>query len=377
MTPAPPISPCFVVDLPKLRANAQLLGQVAARSGAKILLAQKAYSCWPTYPLLKPHLHGTCASGPWEAQLGHLHFGGETHVYSPAFTDHDIATLLPFAHHLSFNSPSQWQRHRRAILAAPRPISCGLRINPECSTASTALYDPCAPGSRLGTTAANLAGQDIDGLDGLHFHTLCEQDSDALELTLQAVEEKFAPQLEHASWLNMGGGHHITRPGYDIDRLVRLVQHTAARWDLQIYLEPGEAVALDAGYLVATVIDIIHNAGPIALLDVSATAHMPDVLEMPYRPHIIGAGEPGEHPHSYRLGGGSCLAGDLIGNYSFPAPLQPGQQLTFTDMAHYSMVKTTFFNGVQHPAIATWEGPGSSPHVIRQFTFEDFRARLG
>ena len=381
-------SPCFLVDLGKLRRNLGILDEVQQAAGCTIVLALKGFSMWSVFPLIREYLGGCCASGIWEARLAREEFGGEVLTYSPAYKDDEITALLEITDHLDFNSPGQWSRYRDQILAHPRhqsgKLRCGLRINPECSTGRTAIYDPCVPGSRLGITASQLAGMDLRGISGLHFHTLCEQGAEDLETTLAAVEEKFGALLARPeiTWLNMGGGHWITKPGYNRDLLVRLVRETAARHNVHVYLEPGEAVAIHTGVLRATVVDVVHNALDIAILDVSATAHMPDVLEMPYRPDVIApdgvtlAGQPGEHPHTYRLGGPTCLAGDVIGDYAFPAPLQPGDILTFDDMAHYTMVKTTTFNGVRHPAIATFDPATGETRVIRQFTYEDYRNRL-
>jgi carboxynorspermidine decarboxylase len=371
-------SPSFVVDLELLRRNLSVMRDVQARSGAHILLAMKGFAMWPVFPIIAEYLHGTCSSSPYEAQLAKDYFDGkdDIHAYAPAYSEREINQLLPLATHLSFNSFNQWHRWK-GHLAGSR-ISPGLRVNPEYSEVEVALYNPCAPRSRLGTRIADFAGQDLAGLEGLHFHTLCEQNSDTLERTLAAFEGKFAKFLPQMKWVNFGGGHHISRADYDVERLVRILKDFKARYPhLEVYLEPGEAVALNTGYLVVTVMDIIENEGQVAILDTSATAHMPDVLEMPYRPVILGAGFPDEFPYTYRLGGMTCLAGDVIGDWSFPAPLEPGQKLVFTDMAHYTMVKTTMFNGVQHPAIVTWDPASEELKVVREFGYEDFRDRLG
>ncbi|WP_251977427.1 carboxynorspermidine decarboxylase [Salinicola avicenniae] len=370
-------SPAYVVDDARLIRNLELLARVQAESGAKILLALKGFAMWDTFPLVSRYLVGTTASGQDEARLGAETFGGEVHCYSPAFTVPEMDEVLRYADHLSFNSPGQWRYFRDTVSAAARPVSCGLRVNPEHSTGEVALYDPCAPGSRLGTRAMDLEPADLEGLEGLHFHTLCEQDSDALEATLKAFEEKFGRYLGDLRWVNFGGGHHITRPGYDVERLVRVVSDFRARYPhLEVYLEPGEAIALNTGFLVATVLDIVDNDGPIAILDTSATAHMPDVLEMPYRPEIIGAAEPGEKAHTYRLGGTTCLAGDVIGDYAFDTPLSIGDRLVFTDMAHYTMVKTTTFNGIRLPAICRVDGESREVSTVKTFGYEDYRQRL-
>ncbi len=377
LDPAQAPSPAFIVDLGRLRKNLTHLRSVQEAAGCKILLAQKAFSLWPVYPIIREYLDGTCSSGAWEAQLAHEKFGGEVHVYSPAYTDVDMDEILPIADHLSFNTPAQYQRFRDRVKGCGRKIECGLRINPEVSTGQTPLYDPCVPGSRLGSPSSALTGADLEGLDGLNFHTLCEQDSDALEATLEGVEAKFGDLLRRVKWLNMGGGHHITRAGYDTERLIRLIKGIKERYGIAVYLEPGEAIALGTGVLVSTVLDTLHNAMDLAILDVSITCHMPDCLEMPYRPDIRGAGHPRELAHTYRLGGGTCLAGDIIGDYSFPEPLVTGQRLIFEDMAHYTMVKTSMFNGVKHPAFCLWDPESRTLKTVRQFTYGDFRDRMG
>nr|WP_234271530.1 carboxynorspermidine decarboxylase [Halomonas ethanolica] len=370
-------SPAYVVDDALLRKNLELLRQVQEASGARILLALKGFAMWDTFPLVSQYLVGTTASGQDEARLGAETFGGEVHVYSPAFTPEEMAVVLQYADHISFNSPGQWRRFRETVAAAPRQVSCGLRVNPEHSTGAVPLYDPCAPGSRLGTRVSDLAEGDLEGLEGLHFHTLCEQNSDALEETLAAFEAKFGQYLAGLRWVNFGGGHHITRADYDIERLVRVIRGFRERHPhLIVYLEPGEAIALNTGYLVCSVLDIVENDGPNLILDTSATAHMPDVLEMPYRPHIIGAGEPGEKPFTYRLGGTTCLAGDVIGRYSFDQPLAIGDRLVFTDMAHYTMVKTTTFNGIRLPSICRVDERSREVRTVKTFGYEDYMQRL-
>lgn len=370
-------TPAYVVDLDLLKKNLKLLNQVQEASGAKILLALKGFSMFSTFGIVREYLHGCCASGLHEALLAHHEFGKEVHVYCPAYKETEMEQILPIACHLSFNSLAQWRRFRPMVDGATgnRP-SPGLRVNPEVSTVEVALYDPCSPGCRLGTRDVELESADLSGLEGLHFHALCEQNSDVLERVIAAVEQRFPKFLKQVKWVNMGGGHHITKPGYDVERLVRIVKSFKERHGVEVYLEPGEAIALNTGYLVASVLDIVGVEEKTAILDTSATCHMPDVLEMPYRPQIIGAGQPGELAHSYKLGGTSCLAGDVIGEYSFPEPLQPGQKLVFTDMAHYTMVKTTTFNGVPHPDIATYDPQSHEYKVVRRFGYEDFRNRL-
>ena len=378
-------TPVFIVEEDRIRQNCEILASVKERTGCKVLLALKGFACWPLFSLIREYLDGVCASSPWEARLGREMFAKEVHAFATAYSDTDFAELLTLCDEIDFNSFSQLERFRTAgILPATQQgrqdagdtIKFGLRINPECSTQDPAhaIYDPCAPKSRLGIRRKDFEGQDLSGISGLHFHTLCEQNSDDLETTLKAVEEQFGDLLPQMEWVNFGGGHHITREDYDIDRLVRLINNFKTKYDVQVILEPGEAVALNAGVLVASVLDIIDNDGAIAILDVSCTCHMPDVLEMPYRPEIEGAGLPNEKSHTYRLAGMSCLAGDVIGNYSFDKPLKPGDQLVFGDMAHYSMVKTTFFNGIQHPDIAIRRN--GKIEVIRRFNYEDFKKRL-
>jgi len=368
-------SPCFVVDEVAVEENLKLLNRVQQASGAKVLAALKAFSMWSLGPLVGKYLSGTCASGVHEARLGREHYGGEVHTYSAAYSDADLKEVLKLSDHVVFNSPAQWKRFRSICESFPGK-KFGLRVNPEHSEGAVALYDPCAPFSRLGTPRAAIQPGDLDGLSGLHFHTLCEQDLPPLERTLKVFEEKFGDLLKSMEWVNFGGGHHITRPGYQIESLLSLVKEFSKRWKVQVYLEPGEAVAYHAGVLVAEVLDVMHNGMPIAILDTSATCHMPDTLEMPYRAQIIGAGEPGTQAQTYRLGGQSCLAGDVIGDYSFAEPLRVGQRLVFDDMAYYTMVKTTTFNGVRLPSIAIWNSQSDTIKVVRDFGYEDFKGRL-
>ncbi|MCC6621515.1 MAG: carboxynorspermidine decarboxylase [Deltaproteobacteria bacterium] len=376
-------SPCFVVDLRLLERNALALARVRREADCKVLLALKGFAMWSTFHRIAPHLDGCTASGPIEAELARAEFaplgGREIHTYSPAFSDVDVAETLPLTDHIIFNSPGQLARHLPAVRAyreaSGRHVEVGLRVNPEYAEVEVALYNPCAPGSRLGSTRQVLGERLPDGLTGLHFHALCEQGADVFARVLTHVEAKFGDWFPHIAWLNCGGGHWITKPDYDIDLLVRTIREIRARHPhLTIYLEPGEAAAVDTGVLVATVIDIHDSGIPLALLDVSATCHMPDVLEMPYRPTIHGAADPGVHPYTYRLGGPTCLAGDVIGDWSFPAPLRPGDRVVFADMSHYTMVKTTMFNGVKHPSLATWDG--ERLNVVRRFGYPDFRDRL-
>lgn len=374
-------SPSYVVDTTLLKKNLEVLADVKKQTGCKILLAQKGFSMFHFYPLMSQYLDGTTASGRFEAQLGYENFGGETHIFSPAFTQKEMATVLPMVEHIVFNTPTQFKTYYPMVKAyeeeTGKKIEVGLRVNPQLSTQvdEHAIYDPSAPCSRLGTTLANFDESIVPYLDGLHFHTLCQQNSDDLEKTVEAFEEKFGKYFKGLKWLNFGGGHHITREDYDIDRLVRVVNRIKSTYDVQVYLEPGEAVALNTGFLVATVLDINHNDMDLAILDTSASCHMPDVLEMPYRPHIIGSGQPNEKAYTYRLGGPTCLAGDVIGDYSFDKPLQIGDRVVFTDMAHYSMVKNNTFNGMPLPAIAAFDENGEVV-IVKEFGYEDFKQRL-
>lgn len=372
LNPAIP-SPCYVCDEALLERNLKLMQRVQQESGADIILALKGFSMWSTFPLVAEYLKGCTASSVWEARLAAEEFGAEVHAYAPAYKQQDIDELLPLVHHISFNSLTQWQRYQDQVLAAD--VSAGLRVNPEHQEAETELYDPSAPGSRLGIRAAELEGANLTGIEGLHVHNLCECDSFALERTLAAVESKFGHLLHQMKWLNLGGGHLMTREGYDVDHLIKQLKRLQETYGIRVILEPGSAVAWQTGPLVAEVVDIVHNEGAIAILDISATAHMPDVLEMPYRPTITGADEAGVLPYTYKLGGNSCLAGDVIGAYSFAEPLQPGDRILFEDMMHYTMVKTTFFNGVEHPSIGIIRRDGRFD-LVRKFDYSDFRSRL-
>lgn len=374
-------TPCYILDEAMLRQNGEILSGVAQRTGCRILLAQKAFSNYDLYPVLSPYLDGTEASGLYEARLGAEEMPGkEVHVFCAAYRGEEFDELLRYVDHIVFNSPRQLERF--GPLARKAGKSVGLRINPECSTQEGhAIYDPCAPGSRLGVTRAQwdagMSSELIGLLEGLHFHTLCEQDSDALEITLNAVAEHFGGILPRMKWLNFGGGHHITRPGYDIPRLERCIRQAQEQWGVQVYLEPGEACALNAGYLAARVLDVLQNGGTqIAVLDTSAACHMPDVLEMPYCPPLYGAKEPGELPCAVRLGGPTCLAGDVIGDYSFAGPLREGDLLLFGDMAIYTMCKNNTFNGMALPGIFVLRD-GGELQSLKRFEYMDFRRRLG
>lgn len=376
-------SPSFVTDLGALEDNLKILRTIAERAGCTVLLALKGFAQWSTFPLVRKYLAGATSSSVAEARLAREELGGQVHAYAPAYTDADMDELVTLCDHIVFNSPAQWRKHRPRIEAARalgKEISCGLRCNHEHQEVEVALYDPAGPCSRLGTTRANLSAADLEGLDGLHFHTLCQVNSDALERALAAFEAKFGEFIPQMKWVNFGGGHHITRPDYDRERLIRLVSDFRAKHGVEVYLEPGEAVALGAGVLVASVLDMFENGMPIAILDCSATAHMPDVLEMPYRPVIISrgerGGEAGEKRFTYRLGGMTCLAGDVIGDYSWDHELTIGDRLVFLDMAHYTMVKTTTFNGVRHPTIATYDPARDELRNVKRFGYRDYRDRL-
>lgn len=374
-------TPCYVIDEGKLIENLEILHGVMQRTGAKILLAQKAFSAFYEYPLIAKYLSGTTASGLFEARLAHEEMGKENHVFCPAFLPQEMDELVEICDHIVFNSVSQYLCHRDRI-RKNKELHIGLRINPECSTQEGhEIYDPCGPGSRLGVTRdvldkAIADGFDLSEMDGFHFHTLCEQNSDDLVKTLEAVEEKFGDFLYDVAWLNMGGGHHITREDYDIETLEKCINHMQEKYNLEIYLEPGEAVALNAGYLETTVLDIVENNDTkILILDTSAACHMPDVLEMPYRPPLKDSGEAGEKKYTYRLSSCTCLAGDVIGDYSFDYEIKVGDSLTFCDMAIYSMVKNNTFNGMPLPDIAVMDKNGECK-VIRRFGYEDFKCRL-
>lgn len=369
-------TPCFVVDESLLKRNLNILDDVQKKSGCKILLAIKGFAMFHVFPLIRETLHGVCASSPHEAILGREEFGREVHACAAAFSESDIKELMPLCDHITFNSFSQWKRFKSLVTGTKNPIRLGIRVNPEHSETDTPIYDPCGYASRLGVSIDQFDPHSLDGISGLLFHTLCEKNVDALERTLLVFEKKFGTFLPRMEWVNFGGGHHITRKDYDTDRLIKIIRDFKKRYDLSVYLEPGEAVALNTGVLVASVLDVIHNKMDIAILDTSAATHMPDVIEMPYRPHIVKSGTPDEKPYTYRLGGPSCLAGDIIGDYSFDRPLKPGDKLIFTDMAHYSMVKTTTFNGIKLPSIALFRPENKEFKVIREFGYLDYKSRL-
>ena len=371
-------TPCYVIDEKKLKENLEILGDVREKAGCKILLAQKAFSCFYEYPLIGQYLDGTTASGLYEARLGKEEMGKENHVFAPAYKDADIKELGEICDHIIFNSFAQLRRHKDAVSGK----SLGLRINPECSTQGEhAIYDPCAPGSRLGVTKevfdCEIAAEPelFEALDGLHFHTLCEQNADDLAKTLEAVEEKFGPWLSKIKWLNMGGGHHITRDDYDRELLIKCIRHIRDTYGVEVYLEPGEAIALNAGYLVTEVMDIVENGLSVLILDAYAPCIARGVLEMPYRPPLKDSGVSGEKEFTYRLSSCTCLAGDVIGDYSFDHKIQVGDKLYFQDMAIYSMVKNNTFNGIPLPGIAVMKEDGDC-EMIRTFGYEDFKGRL-
>ena len=368
-------TPSYLVDQRLLIKNLELLSSVKERTGCKILLAQKAFSMFSVYPLIAKYLDGVTSSGVMEARLGYEEMGKEVHTYAPAFADHEMDDVIRYSDHIVFNSFHQWNKFKDKVKNSGKQIECGLRLNPKYSEIDTDIYNPCFTGSRLGITPEQFQPDQLDGIDGLHFHTMCEQNSDTLERTLKVVDNTFGSYIKQMKWLNFGGGHHITRPDYDIETLIRCIQFAQDTYGVQVYLEPGEAIALNTGYLVSTVLDTIENGMHLAILDTSAACHMPDVLEMPYRPNIIGAGLPNEKSYTYRLGGPTCLAGDIIGDYSFDAPLKEGDKLIFCDMAHYTMVKNNTFNGMNLPSIALYSQENGL-QIIKQFGYEDFKSRL-
>jgi len=368
-------SPSYVVEEKLLISNLEKMKSIIDQTGCKILLAQKGFSMFNVYPLISQYLHGVTSSGLFEARLGYEEMGKEVHTYAPAFQEDEFDEILGYSDHLVFNSFAQWKKFKDRVQKHDKSIACGIRINPEYSEIEVDMYNPCFDYSRFGVTLENFEPDELDGISGLHFHTMCEQNSDTLWRTIQIIDEEFGPYLEKMKWINFGGGHHITRADYDIDALIRSIRFMQDKYGLEVYLEPGEAVALNIGFLVATVLDTMHNGMDIAILDTSASCHMPDVLEMPYRPEIVGASTPNEKAHTYRLGGPTCLAGDVIGDYSFDQPLKPGDRLVFCDMAHYSMVKNNTFNGVNLPSIVLHTADNEF-NIVKQFGYEDFKQRL-
>ncbi len=368
-------TPCYVIDESLLLNNLKILDYVRKATDCKILLAQKAFSMYSVYPLISKYLDGTTASGLFEARLGREEFEGEVHVFSPAYKQDEIEKLVKISDHIVFNSFFQWKKYRDLIKKCGRYISCGIRVNPEYSEIETEIYNPCAKNSRLGVTEEYFDEALLDGIEGLHFHTMCEQGAETLERTLLHFEKKFGKYLYQMKWVNFGGGHHITRDDYNIDLLIECIKYISNKYNVQVYLEPGEAVALNAGFLVTEVLDVSKNGMYLAIVDTSAACHMPDVLEMPYRPFIMNSGKAEEKPYTYRLGGPTCLAGDIIGDYSFAEPLKEGDRLVFTDMAIYSMVKNNTFNGMPLPSIYLNSLDGKLK-LIKDFGYDDFKSRL-
>jgi len=368
-------TPCYVIDENIIEENCKVLADVMKKTGCHVLLAQKAFSNYALYPLIGKYLSGTTASGLYEARLGKEEMGRENHVFAPAYKNEDMDELVKICDHIVFNSISQLEKHKEKC----RNVSIGIRVNPEFSTQNGhEIYDPCGKGSRLGVTANLLRNADLTGIDGLHFHTLCEQNSDDLKKTLDVVEEKFDFLLRKVKWVNFGGGHHITRKDYDVELLCDCITHIKEKYNVKVYIEPGEAVALNAGYFITTVLDKVKNSGITCLiLDGSAACHMPDVLEMPYTPPLSEGSiiETPEKEFDYRLGGNTCLAGDIIGNYRFDHDVQIGERLTFCDMAIYSMVKNNTFNGIPLPSIYSMDRNGDC-RLIKSFGYNDFKERL-
>ena len=372
-------TPCYVVDEVLLERNLQVLRQVKEASGAKVLLALKGFAMWHYGPLIGRYLDGVCASGLHEAKLGRERFAGEVHCFAAAYPPADMAEVLALSDHVIFNSFHQWQRFQPEIRAAKarRPgLHFGLRLNPEQPEGDYPLYDPSVAGSRLGIVRSEFRPELLDGIDGLHFHNLCEQNIEPLQRTVAAIEERFGEFIPRMRWINFGGGHHITRPDYQVEALIDLIRRFRDKWGVDVIIEPGEAVALGTGVYVSEVLDVSRNGLDLLIIDGSCSAHLPDVLEMPYRPELLGAGQPGELGHDYRIGGLTCLAGDVIGDYSFPAPVQVGQRLVFLDMAHYTMVKTNTFNGVKLPAIVAWNSASDALTVVHEYGYDDFQQRL-
>jgi len=373
-------TPCFIVHEGLLKKNLEVLDSVQKDTSCKILLALKGFSMYSTFPTVKKYLYGVCASSPNEARLGREEFGREVHSFAPAYSEEDMEQLLKYSDHIVFNSINQWKKYKPKIDEYNRKnkknVEVGLRVNPEYSEIKIELYNPCAKNSRFGILAKDLEGINLDGISGLHFHVMCEQGSDTLKRVLEHFEKKFGKYITGLKWINFGGGHHITRADYDVKLLCSLVKNFKQKYNVQVYLEPGEAIGLNAGILVASVLDIVNNGMDVAILDTSAEDHMPDVLAMPYRPEIINAGKPKEYKYTYRLGGVTCLAGDIIGDYSFKEQLKIGDKLVFLDMAHYSMVKTTTFNGIQLPSIALYDPSTKKIKIVKKFGYEDYKRRL-
>ncbi len=368
-------SPCWLLEESLLKKNLKQLQVIKDKTGAKVLLALKGYALWESFSLIKLYLDGCCASGLHEAKLAHETFGKEVHTYAPAFKEDELEEIAKISHHLIFNSPSQFKRFAVQAKKINPNLSLGLRLNPEYSESPKEIYNPCGLNSRLGTTLANFDESILTLCDGFHFHALCEQDSEALENVLKVFEEKFATYIPKMKWINFGGGHHITRKRYDLEKLISLINNFKEKYNVEVYLEPGEAIGWETGTLITTVLDIVHNGMEIAILDSSAEAHMPDTIIMPYRAEVNGAGKAGEKAYTYRLAGNTCLAGDIMGDYSFDTPLEIGDKVIFEDQMHYTMVKATTFNGIKLPSIAIQRVNGEV-EVVREFSYEDFKQRL-
>lgn len=367
-------SPCYIIDEQAIEENCQILSTVQEQTECRILMALKGFTVPDLFPLIRRYLRGTCASGLYEARLGKEEFGKEVHVFAPAYDDHEFEELLKISDHIVFNSIAQWDRLRPLVEENPRRISCGMRINPESSEISVGLWDPCARYSRFGVKADDLRSVP-EGIEGLHFHALCQQNSDSLEKLIAIVEKKFGRHLSEVKWVNFGGGQLITSPDYDIDRLCRIITDFRTEHGVEVYMEPGEAVALDAGVLLSTVLDIVHNEIDVAILDISAWAHVQDVLVASYRFDVIGGAEPGRLGHTYRLASRSCLSGDIVGDYSFEQPLHRGSRIMFSDTASYSVVSNNMFNGIPLPAIAVLKR-SNDVKIIRRSRYEDYASRL-
>ena len=368
-------SPCWLLEETLLKKNLECIQDIKNKTGVKVLLALKGYALWKSFPILKPYLDGCCASGLHEAKLADETFGKEVHTYAPAFKEEEIDEIAKISHHLVFNSPAQFTRFASQAKSINPTLSLVLRVNPEYSESPKEIYNPCGLYSRLGTTFENIDESIIEQCDGLHFHALCEQDSTALENVLKNFEEKFSAFIPKMKWINFGGGHHITRKGYDIEKLITLINDFKEKYHVEVYLEPGEAIGWETGTLISTVLDIVHNGMDIAILDTSAEAHMPDTIIMPYRADVRGSGKAGEKAYTYRLAGNTCLAGDIMGDYSFDTPLQIGDSVIFEDQMHYTMVKATTFNGVKLPCIAIKKS-NDEIEILREFGYEDFKERL-
>jgi carboxynorspermidine decarboxylase len=370
-------TPAYVLEEAAFKRNLAVFDRVMRESGATIILALKGFAFWSAFPWAREVLHGATASSLNEARLAKEEMGREVHVYQVAYSEGEFPEALSLADHLVFNSFSQWRRFKPQVMAARaagKALSCGIRVNPGHSEVKTALYDPCVVGSRLGVAVSEFRPDELDGIEGLHFHALCGNGSDTLERVVASFEKHYGPHISKMKWINFGGGHHITREGYDVERLIRVVKSFREKYGVKVYLEPGEAVGWRTGTLVASVLDIVRNGMEIAILDISASAHMPDCLEMPYRPEVRGADEAGVLPHTYRLGGTTCLAGDVIGDYSFAKPLQVGDKLIFEDMIHYTIVKNTTFNGVTLPSLGIWTADGKYREV-RRFGYDAYKLR--